>query len=811
MQSTNIPSKIPLPFGYAAGSSYINPIPAASQIGINDGRASLHDGFPPDTFTPVAAGGIPPFGGDFNGILNEITSITQWQEAGGFFVYDATFSTAVGGYPKGAILQSTSFDGLWTSSVENNTSNPDANGAGWTPTAFNNLKSIALSGSSITLTQVQAAYPILIFTGTLTANCTVNIPAQVGKWIVVNRTTGSFTVQFKTPSGTGVYAPQGYAVYTYGDATNVYYVSSGFSTQEGYLTATQGQTLFPLTGFNYVPSTNNIAIFVNGSKQLSGVNFSETSSTAITFVSGLNAGDIVEFVIGASFGSPSIWASNVYYNEQGTGAVTRTLESKLQETISVLDFGADPTGTSDSTTAITNALNYSISLGKSLYFPAGVYNHTTITITTNNRPSFIMYGDSGGDWTLATTGSILNNTGSGYSFVFNTTSGAYDPLPCYIETLTFKGNSTSAGGLDIIAHGQMHIEKCVFTGFTNGNCINFNAGTNFEGVNRIFDCNFGISNVGIYWSSESYNNVFSIENCTFIQMYSGLQFGNSIQYCQSRNTNIWKNHFENCSSYAISSYGSSWNISIIGNYFENNAANCPPMIAFFDAPHVTFTEPHRCVHISDNFLQGIPFDTGGLIYFKTGVGIKIENTMLAFGTTDPKYFAYLETGISNAYIEFPNLPNGITVANSYSARLSKYYNRTFNSNEDVAVPTTPFPMQVKGTGDDIGADVCTVNSATYTQFNGVVTVNFDITLNTKSGTANGFAQIVGLPVANGGNVAPVIMYDVTGVTTVNPITGYVANNATTITLIGNNGSQFDFNTYVANGARFKGVVSYLTA
>ena len=47
--------------------------------------------------------------------------------------------------------------------------------------------------------------------------------------------------------------------------------------------------------------------------------------------------------------------------------------------------------------------------------------------------------------------------------------------------------------------------------------------------------------------------------------------------------------------------------------------------------------------------------------------------MLAFGTTDPKYFAYLETGISNAYIEFPNLPNGITVANSYSARLSKYF------------------------------------------------------------------------------------------------------------------------------------------
>ena len=58
MQSSNIPSKIPLPFAYSASGSYINTIPTASQIGIVNGKASLTDGFPPLTFSPISAGGV---------------------------------------------------------------------------------------------------------------------------------------------------------------------------------------------------------------------------------------------------------------------------------------------------------------------------------------------------------------------------------------------------------------------------------------------------------------------------------------------------------------------------------------------------------------------------------------------------------------------------------------------------------------------------------------------------------------------------------------------------------------------------------
>ena len=240
MQSTNIPSKIPLPFANAAGSGYVNTIPTASQIGITNGRASLTDGFPPLTFTPIGSGGVPPFGADMNGILKEITAIQQWQEAGGFFPYDSAFSTTVGGYPKGAVLQSSSFNGLWISTAENNTTNPDTGGAGWISTAFEGLQSVALVSNTVTLTQLQSAYPIVTITGTLTANGTVNIPAQVGEWIFSNQTTGAFTLTVKTPSGTGVNITQGSSQYCWGDGTNIYYANASsvtsFNTRTGSIT-----------------------------------------------------------------------------------------------------------------------------------------------------------------------------------------------------------------------------------------------------------------------------------------------------------------------------------------------------------------------------------------------------------------------------------------------------------------------------------------------------------------------------------------------------------------------------------------------
>ena len=68
-----------------------------------------------------------------------------------------------------------------------------------------------------------------------------------------------------------------------------------FTGEEEQQTATQGQTIFTLATMQYQPATNNLLVFVNGSKQVLTTNFIETSSTVVTFVDGLNVGDVVNF------------------------------------------------------------------------------------------------------------------------------------------------------------------------------------------------------------------------------------------------------------------------------------------------------------------------------------------------------------------------------------------------------------------------------------------------------------------------------------------------------------------------------------
>ena len=135
MQNSNIPAKFPIPWASSAGGAFIRSVPTASQIGIQNGAASLTDGFPPLNFLPVASGGFPPFGQDTNGILKQITQWSQWQQAGGAVFYDGSFQTSIGGYPAGAIVASGAYPGVyWRSLLDNNTNNPDAGAVvGWIP------------------------------------------------------------------------------------------------------------------------------------------------------------------------------------------------------------------------------------------------------------------------------------------------------------------------------------------------------------------------------------------------------------------------------------------------------------------------------------------------------------------------------------------------------------------------------------------------------------------------------------------------------------------------------------------------------
>jgi hypothetical protein len=71
--------------------------------------------------------------------------------------------------------------------------------------------------------------------------------------------------------------------------------SSSISGGNDVVTATDGQTVFNLS-FSYNAGTNSLFVFVNGSKQIVTLNYTETSSTSVTFLTGLNVGDVVQFI-----------------------------------------------------------------------------------------------------------------------------------------------------------------------------------------------------------------------------------------------------------------------------------------------------------------------------------------------------------------------------------------------------------------------------------------------------------------------------------------------------------------------------------
>ncbi|WP_369788287.1 hypothetical protein [Rouxiella sp. WC2420] len=222
MQSNSLPTKISVPF---ANSGTKNTIPVASQIGITGGAASFTDGFPPLTMTPITAGGIPPAGADFNGILNAITVAVRWSAAGSGYPFDSDFSTAVTGYPKGALIPSSDFSGYWINTQDGNTTSPEnATSAitGWVPgVQYGSTAITGISGSSLTLTTTQAAKQRITLAGALSANINLVFPAWVRSWTVVNGCTGNFSIICKTPSGTGVSIPAGMTAAINGDGTNI--------------------------------------------------------------------------------------------------------------------------------------------------------------------------------------------------------------------------------------------------------------------------------------------------------------------------------------------------------------------------------------------------------------------------------------------------------------------------------------------------------------------------------------------------------------------------------------------------------------
>jgi hypothetical protein len=324
------------------------------------------------------------------------------------------------------------------------------------------------------------------------------------------------------------------------------------------ITATQGQTVVD-TPTGFVLGGDNLSVYVNGSRQIYNVNYTETSTTQITFSTGLNVGDLVNYTIGAST-SLSVNASSVLYNEGGTGAVNRNVEQKLQESVSVKDFGAIGDGTTDDSTAFANA----VATGKSIFVPKGTYK-----ASFDLGDSQEIYGEG------ARITFLIPATSATYVIRINAVSVAKQN--CYIHDLGLKNPNSVANCVGILFNG------------TDVNTINDNhklkniyiTGLNIgiKVLGRLISSSF--ANVEVYATTNCFNVSTDTANAAFIlnnfnecifagsnaesMKIVGLNVTNTFTSCNFQSANL-----SNVAGVAAVYVEDSQMIVFSGCYFENN-------------------------------------------------------------------------------------------------------------------------------------------------------------------------------------------------------------------------------------------------
>jgi hypothetical protein len=390
---------------------------------------------------------------------------------------------------------------------------------------------------------------------------------------------------------------------------------SGATTQEQSFTATQGQTVFNLTNVSYTPNTNSLAVYVNGSKQVSGVNYTETSVNSFTLTSGANAGDIVEAVSGFSASNGTLYATGVKYNEGSTNAVNRTVQSKLQEILSPLDFGAIGDGVTDDTTAITNMVAALVSNGggtvylngKTYYMGAGIVDFSALNNVTFIGPGGFK-GPSVGVQGQATLGIKLYGTlGTAlpYSSIISVTNGD-TAFPFYV-TNTFAPNqylllsNFPTDATDAYTNGIPDIFGNIPRNYANTSSSNLRQTRRKE----ILQVRSATSSQFIcYWSTSYYYSVATtqfqvmtmpsnilFDNVTFTNVFMYNRYTNNVSFtsckgfasnfffetCVNNNVDFSNCDFQNTDS-RVDFFGASRFFRITGVYKNNNTPSDNGMV-----------------------------------------------------------------------------------------------------------------------------------------------------------------------------------------------------------------------------------------
>jgi hypothetical protein len=176
-------------------------------------------------------------------------------------------------------------------------------------------------------------------------------------------------------------------------------------------------------------------------------------------------------------------AVEVSFLQAGTGAVVRSAQSKLRDTVSVKDFGAVGDGVADDTVAIQAAIN--AANGRTLYLPAGTYR-------LNSGLSYVTSGSSVFTKGLALIGdgpdaTVLDFRGSTQAINIDTDASAEFQMWIRFEGIKLVGSSASgtADGIRLRRAYMVALDHVWITGFPgDGVAIVMNEG-DLDGSNMV--------------------------------------------------------------------------------------------------------------------------------------------------------------------------------------------------------------------------------------------------------------------------------------------------------------------------------------
>lgn len=189
-------------------------------------------------------------------------------------------------------------------------------------------------------------------------------------------------------------------------------------------------------------------------------------------------------------------SSTVGFIQSGDGAVARTAQDKLREVISAADFGVDATGTTNSTAALTSALN--AAAGKVLELPPGTIVVDQVTIPANTT----VRGHSGMLSTIRRSATTSLN-----SLLAVTASGV--TLDSFAVDGNRASNPNAANNILVTGCGQFTLRNVVSR---NAKGISGGYGCGVAVVNTTDAANFTYSAIsgGEYSDNDGYGAYFNV-------------------------------------------------------------------------------------------------------------------------------------------------------------------------------------------------------------------------------------------------------------------------------------------------------------